>query len=85
LLRWCLEVRRNFSSKQQRDWMSGGTALWIFSSFMNHSNRKTSAHAMAYGKLKVTFASRAIKAGEEVTISYSNDAEHLLNHWGIRE
>ncbi len=59
-----------------------GTGVWLCSSLMNHSHAPSCVHRLV-GSLKLTRAARAIKRGEELTISYSRDPE-ALKHWGIQ-
>jgi len=59
-----------------------GTALWIVASFMNHSSHESIAKEF-FGKLMFVYAARDLKAGEELTTSYSSDKDSLKRTWGI--
>ena len=61
-----------------------GCALWLAGGLMNHS-RSPTARSSTAGALLMVRAARALREGEELTTSYSQDAEVLGRKWGIVE
>lgn len=59
-----------------------GTAVWILGSFMNHSSTGMTGSRMFHGKMLFVHAMHPLKAGDEVTTTYSEDRE-ALKKWGI--
>jgi hypothetical protein len=66
---------------KQSSKLKDGSAVWIFGSFMNHSADMTGSRRFL-GKMMFVHALRPLKAGDEVTTSYSKDREELKK-WGI--
>ena len=59
-----------------------GTSLWMLASLMNHDNQAAVSTSLnIFGELAFVRARRAMKAGEELTTSYS---EGDVSHWGIK-
>ena len=50
-------------------------------SLMNHAARPTAARRFV-GRMMFVVAARDLRAGEELTISYSDNPD-MLKHWGI--
>jgi tetratricopeptide (TPR) repeat protein len=61
----------------------GGSALWLVTSFINHSDKPNTLNEH-FGQLKFVFANDFLKSGEELTISYGAfDESELKQYWGI--
>lgn len=66
--------------------LSGGMALWIVASFMNHESRENkmpNTVREVMGKMLFVYALCPMKAGDEITTSYSDDVNALKSGWGI--
>ena len=73
------------ASKSRKDVHSyfDGSALWILGSFMNHSKYMSVCREF-FGKMMFVHARYDLRAGEELTTSYS-DSEETLKKWRIYE
>ena len=58
-------------------------SLFTIHSFMNHRSLVNTA-VQHLGKVAFVYAARDLKAGEELTISYSNNKEVLREKWGVQ-
>ncbi len=61
-----------------------GSALWIVTSFMNHSKNPNTL-SEHFGKFKLIFANDFLKTGTELTICYGTETEQSREKWNLNE
>jgi len=77
-------VREAFQSAGHWAERGRGTALWAVASMMNHAARPT-AERRFVGQMMFVTAGCDLRAGDELTTTYSADRDALRRHWGIVE
>lgn len=79
-----LQKNKKESGMMQEHSLSGGMALWIIGSFMNHESLQLpNTVREVFGNMLFVYALCPMKAGDEITTTYSDDVNALKNGWGI--